>query len=121
MTFVEETVHVTVPATSANLGPGFDCLGLALSLRDELTARVVDGPASITVSASATSDSLKAFVALSIASATSAEISTRRSWTSRSSCWNTSRMELPLVSRAARSGLRPATLAVGGERAVTPS
>ncbi len=25
-------IHVRVPATSANLGPGFDCLGLALSL-----------------------------------------------------------------------------------------
>jgi homoserine kinase len=29
-------VKVTVPATSANLGPGFDSLGLALDLRDEL-------------------------------------------------------------------------------------
>ena len=28
--------RVSVPATSANLGPGFDSLGLALSLRDEL-------------------------------------------------------------------------------------
>jgi homoserine kinase len=36
-------VRVTVPATSANLGPGFDSLGLALSLRDELTARVTAG------------------------------------------------------------------------------
>ncbi len=32
------TVSVTVPATSANLGPGFDCLGLALELRNEVTA-----------------------------------------------------------------------------------
>lgn len=40
MTFVDGPVHVTVPATSANLGPGFDCLGLALGLRDELTAEV---------------------------------------------------------------------------------
>ncbi|WP_087131200.1 homoserine kinase [Microbacterium esteraromaticum] len=31
------TVTVTVPATSANLGPGFDTLGLALSLYDTLT------------------------------------------------------------------------------------
>jgi homoserine kinase len=31
---------VSVPATSANLGPGFDSLGLALSLRDSLTAGV---------------------------------------------------------------------------------
>ena len=30
----------SVPATSANLGPGFDSLGLALSLRDELEAEV---------------------------------------------------------------------------------
>jgi homoserine kinase len=33
---------VSVPATSANLGPGFDALGLALELRDRVTARVVD-------------------------------------------------------------------------------
>ncbi len=50
MTFVDGPVRVTVPATSANLGPGFDCLGVALSLRDELSAEVVDGPWSITVS-----------------------------------------------------------------------
>jgi homoserine kinase len=31
---------VTVPASSANLGPGFDSLGLALELRDELEASV---------------------------------------------------------------------------------
>jgi len=30
------TVDVTVPATSANLGPGFDTLGLALSIYDHL-------------------------------------------------------------------------------------
>jgi homoserine kinase len=30
------TVSVSVPATSANLGPGFDCLGLALDLRNEV-------------------------------------------------------------------------------------
>ena len=35
-------VTVAVPATSANLGPGFDCLGLALDLHDPLTAEVVD-------------------------------------------------------------------------------
>lgn len=42
MTFVEGPVTVEVPATSANLGPGFDCLGLALSLRDRLTATIAD-------------------------------------------------------------------------------
>jgi homoserine kinase len=40
--FVDGPVRVSVPATSANLGPGFDTFGLALSLRDELTARVTD-------------------------------------------------------------------------------
>jgi homoserine kinase len=35
-------VHVRVPATSANLGSGFDSLGLALSLYDDVIARVVD-------------------------------------------------------------------------------
>ena len=38
-----ESVTVRVPATSANLGPGFDSLGLALSLHDVLTASVDDG------------------------------------------------------------------------------
>ena len=33
-------VTVSVPATSANLGPGFDTFGLALELRDEVTAEV---------------------------------------------------------------------------------
>ncbi len=40
-TFVEGPVRVSVPATSANLGPGFDAFGLALSLRDELEAEVL--------------------------------------------------------------------------------
>src|SRR5690349_18662664 len=35
-------VTVSVPATSANLGPGFDTLGLALDLTDEVTAQVID-------------------------------------------------------------------------------
>lgn len=42
MTFVQGPVRATVPATSANLGPGFDTLGLALDLRDELEAEVLD-------------------------------------------------------------------------------
>lgn len=39
--YVAGPVRVSVPATSANLGPGFDALGLALSLRDHLEAEVV--------------------------------------------------------------------------------
>lgn len=34
-------VRVRVPATSANLGPGFDALGLALGLHDELEVRAL--------------------------------------------------------------------------------
>jgi homoserine kinase len=35
-------VHVRVPATSANLGPGFDTLGLALALYNDVTAEEAD-------------------------------------------------------------------------------
>jgi homoserine kinase len=38
-----ERVRVRVPATSANLGPAFDCAGLALSVHDELVFEVADG------------------------------------------------------------------------------
>lgn len=38
-----EPVAVEVPATSANLGPGFDSLGLALSLVDRIEARFTEG------------------------------------------------------------------------------
>lgn len=39
-----DPVHVVVPATSANLGPGFDSAGLALDIADELVAIVSDDP-----------------------------------------------------------------------------
>ena len=42
-------VTVTVPATSANLGPGFDSLGLALSMRDRLSASVAPAGLHVTV------------------------------------------------------------------------
>lgn len=41
---------VTVPATTANLGPGFDCLGLALALYNRVTMREADTPLTITIS-----------------------------------------------------------------------
>jgi homoserine kinase len=43
----DEPVTVRVPATSANLGPGFDSFGLALSLYDTVEARVA--PAGVDV------------------------------------------------------------------------
>jgi homoserine kinase len=48
--FVTEPVSVRTPATSANLGPGFDALGLALALYDDLTARVTGDGFRVTVS-----------------------------------------------------------------------
>lgn len=36
--------RVSVPGSSANLGPGFDSLGLALAIRDEIEVRVLDTP-----------------------------------------------------------------------------
>jgi homoserine kinase len=36
------TVTVQVPATSANLGPGFDCFGLALSWSESVRLQVID-------------------------------------------------------------------------------
>jgi homoserine kinase len=41
---VGRTVSVKVPATTANLGPGFDTLGLALSLYDDLVVTVRERP-----------------------------------------------------------------------------
>jgi homoserine kinase len=38
------TITVRAPATSANLGPGFDCLGLALDLWAEVVVTVADEP-----------------------------------------------------------------------------
>jgi homoserine kinase len=43
-TFKAQSVQVQVPASSANLGPGFDCLGLALNLHDRYMAQVMDEP-----------------------------------------------------------------------------
>lgn len=40
--FRAAAVRVRVPATSANLGPGYDTLGLALGLYDDVVVRVAD-------------------------------------------------------------------------------
>ncbi|MEU2614356.1 homoserine kinase [Micromonospora sp. NPDC007271] len=49
MTFASGPVRVRVPATSANLGPGFDALGLALGLYDDVAAEVTTGGVRVTV------------------------------------------------------------------------
>lgn len=43
-TFKAQPIQVQVPATSANLGPGFDCLGLAVTMHDRYMAQVMDEP-----------------------------------------------------------------------------
>ena len=49
MNWSPRPVRVQVPATSANLGPGFDALGLALSLHDQIEAEVTGGGLAIEV------------------------------------------------------------------------
>jgi homoserine kinase len=49
MTYLPGPALVTVPASSANLGPGFDSLGLALELRDSLRGSIVSRELSVTV------------------------------------------------------------------------
>jgi homoserine kinase len=50
MAWTQDVVRVRVPATSANLGPGFDALGLALTLYDEVEAWVCESGLSIETS-----------------------------------------------------------------------
>ena len=45
----QEALTVSAPATSANLGPGFDTLGLALDLGNAVVIRRRPGPLSVTV------------------------------------------------------------------------
>ncbi|MFI5494599.1 homoserine kinase [Actinoplanes sp. NPDC051859] len=56
LTFVAEPVRVRTPATSANLGPGFDAVGLALGLHDDLTARVTDSGCTVSISGEGAGD-----------------------------------------------------------------
>ena len=42
ITFRATMAQVSVPASSANIGPGFDCFGIALELRDQYAASILD-------------------------------------------------------------------------------
>ncbi len=46
---VRDAVRVQVPATSANLGPGFDALGIALDIVDDIDVRATTGLTHVTV------------------------------------------------------------------------
>lgn len=56
MGLAERAVRVRVPATSANLGPGFDALGLALGLHDEVEVTVTASGLDIEVSGEGAAD-----------------------------------------------------------------
>jgi len=47
-----DAVRVQVPATSANLGPGFDALGIALDIVDDIDVRATTGLTHVTVTGS---------------------------------------------------------------------
>lgn len=49
MRIAREHVRVEVPATSANLGPAFDAMGLALGLRDRVEVRATTGSTHVEV------------------------------------------------------------------------
>jgi len=57
-------LRVTVPATSANLGPGFDSLGLALDLRDDLEGELAGSGLVVEVTETAVFEGGPAVVAL---------------------------------------------------------
>jgi homoserine kinase len=50
MGFLTSPATISVPATCANLGPGFDCFGIALELYDTITARIGDDKVHVNVS-----------------------------------------------------------------------
>jgi homoserine kinase len=56
MRWPDQPVTVQVPATSANLGPGFDSVGLALSLHDTVRARVLPAGLQVTVTGAGADD-----------------------------------------------------------------
>lgn len=49
-------VSVRVPATAANIGPGYDSFGIAMGRYDDLRARLTDGPVRVTVTGVAADD-----------------------------------------------------------------
>ena len=46
---MNNSVKVTVPATTANMGPGFDCLGMALKLYNQVEISPTDGGLAIEI------------------------------------------------------------------------
>ena len=42
---IGKSVIVDVPSTTANIGPGFDCLGAAVTLNNKFVIQIIEGPA----------------------------------------------------------------------------
>lgn len=63
----DDFVAVKVPATSANLGPGFDCMGLALDLWDEVSIHATTGSTSVIVEGEGPATSTSARITWSFA------------------------------------------------------
>ena len=49
MRLARDYAHVRVPATSGNLGPGFDCLGMAHDVWDDVEVRLITGQTRVTI------------------------------------------------------------------------
>ncbi|OCA94627.1 homoserine kinase [Actinobaculum suis] len=49
MRIAKSSATVRVPATSGNLGPGFDCMGMAHNIWDEVSVRLITGKTTVTI------------------------------------------------------------------------
>lgn len=49
MRVIRSASRVRVPATSGNLGPGFDCLGMAHPVWDEVSCELIAGPSTVEI------------------------------------------------------------------------
>lgn len=56
MSFIAREASVRTPASAANLGPGFDTLGLALTMHDRLKAEVLDDELEVVVNGEGADD-----------------------------------------------------------------
>lgn len=56
MSLLDQPVSVRTPASAANLGPGFDTLGLALTMHDRLSAEVLDDGLEVVVNGEGADD-----------------------------------------------------------------
>lgn len=56
MRLANDSAHVRVPATSANLGPGFDAFGMALDIWDDVQVRAITGETRVQITGEGAGD-----------------------------------------------------------------